>query len=165
MLLLQCVRFVQRRLAGLHGVDKVAFDGLEILAGQRAGEDINAGGADQGSLAAGDHLDALSAGVGALVVLAGQGFHSQNSGSFRQCGQFFIIAEVALRFRKYAAAGCLVGGPVDALRVVAVEQAHAGQVRHAQGTGQILEQGLCLHVKAVPLFRVASKYMCHKDSP
>ena len=161
MLLAQGLGLVQGGFPGFHGVDQVAFDLLQVLVRQVALQGVDAGGADQGPLTAGDHLDALGAGVGALVVLAGEGFHRQDRRACRHDRQVLIVAHVALGLGKNTAAGGGIGRLVDALGIVAVQQPQAGQICYAEGAGQILQQGFCLYIEALSLLRVAAEYISH----
>ncbi len=62
---------------GIHGVDDVGFDAGDFVGGEGAGENDDLGGGDGGAFLAGEDLDALGGGVGALVELAGQVFDGE----------------------------------------------------------------------------------------
>jgi len=97
----RCGRF-QGGFPRLHGVDEAAADGLHLRIGHGTAEHIHLGRAHQGTLLAGDELDALGCRVRALVELAGQVFHGQDAPITVLLRQF-IQDVVQLRLGKHAA--------------------------------------------------------------
>ena len=57
------------------------LEGGDLCLGERAVQGVDLGGADQGTLALGDDLDALGSRVSPLVVLTGQSLHGEDIGA------------------------------------------------------------------------------------
>ena len=126
---------LQRRLAGLDGVDDVFFQRGEVFRREVAGQDIDLGGAHGRPLPLGEDLDALGGGVGPLVKLARQILHGKDLA----LGVQRIGDEVDLRLGKDGTLGGFKEGGVDVLHIVAVDNAHAlqgGQPQEIAGVGQ-----------------------------
>ncbi len=151
---LQGVGKLERGDTRLDGVHYVVLDGLDVRIGKVALEHIDLGGAHVGALALADELHALGGGVGTLVKLAGQELHGEHGGAVR-LGQL-VGCDVYLRLREdrgHARAEQLL---VDALDVVAVDDAQAAQGVHAEDVAQLalellgfnVKTGLLLHIDA-----------------
>ncbi len=145
---------LQRGLACLNRVDHVMLYGLHVCRGQLAGNGVDLGGADQRALALAYELHALTGGVCALVKLAGQVLHGKHE-VLAKVGQ--VVKDV-VRLRLREDRGDALGEELvrDALHVVAVEQAQAGDAGDAERVAQLVrelarldvEPGLLLHVNA-----------------
>ena len=147
---------VQRSLAGLHGVDDVFLDLGQLLVGQGALQQVDAGRAHQRALTLTDELDALGGRVGALVELAGQVLHGKRHAAVRS-GQL-RIGIVHRRLAEHSGHALLEQCLVDALHVVAVEQPQAAQLLDAQQRDQLVAQALGLAVEAGFLFNIDTIY-------
>ena len=140
--------------ARLDRVHHVVLDGFHIRIGQVAGEDVHLRRAHDGTLTAGDELDALARGVGALVELAGQELDGEHGGA-GHVGQL-VVGEVDLRLGEHDGPAAVEELLVGALDVVAVEKAQALEAGDAKDTGQLafelgrldVKSGLLLHVDA-----------------
>ncbi|SCH94436.1 Uncharacterised protein [uncultured Faecalibacterium sp.] len=142
---------LQRSLAGLHRVDDVLLDLCHLLLGQGTLQQVDTGRADQRALALADELDALGGRIGALVELAGQVLHSKgNALEFRQ----LRIGVVHRRLTEHGGSALVEQCLVDALHVIAVQQAQAAQGLDAQQAHQLIFQALGFHVKAGLLFYI-----------
>ena len=152
---LQGILLFQACLAGLHRVDDILLDLLHLRLGQAALQQIDAGRADERALALADELDALGSRVGALVELAGQILHSKGHAlKLRQR----VVDVIHRRLAEHGGCTLLEQCLVDALHVVAVEQAQAGQAGHAQQRHQFILQPLGFHVEAGFLFHIDTIY-------
>ena len=110
-----------------------------------AGEQVDLGGADGGALALGDQLHALGGGGGALVELAGQRLDGED-GRAGLLGEF-VIGEVDLRLGEHGGDAASEQLLVDALDVIAVDDAQGRERLDAQGVAKLGEQLLRLDVK------------------
>jgi len=153
---LQGVGLVQGRLPGFHGVDEVALHLVQIGLGEGAGEEVHRGAADQGALPAGEELDALGGGIRPLVKLPRQGLHRQHSGVLGQGGQGLLVEEVHLGLGEDDFPGPAVGDLVQALDIVANQDADAGQAGHTHLLGEFPGQRLGVAGEGGLLFRVAA---------
>ena len=172
----------EARLARLDRVDDVVLHRSERIVGALALDDVDLREGDVGALALADELDALRRGVGALVELAGQrldGEHVHVSGSCGDPGNVRplrgkLLGSLAreldarngkltrgivdLRLGEHRGDATLEKFLVDALDVVAVDQAQASRLRKSLGNGGVqlgeqllrfdIEAGLLLHVYA-----------------
>ena len=142
---------LQRSLAGLHRVDNVLLDLCHLLLGQGTLQQVDTGRANQRALALADELDALGGRIGALVELAGQVLHSKgNALEFRQ----LRIGVVHRRLTEHGSSALVEQCLVDALHVIAVQQAQAAQGLDAQQAHQLIFQALGFHIKAGLLFYI-----------
>ena len=151
---------VHGRLPALHGVDEVAAHLIQLRRADGGQEDVHRGGLHQGAVHPGQQLHALGAGVGALVKLAGQGFHGQQGAVRGQGGQLLLVEVVHHRLGEDGVLGALVHLRVNLVHIVTVEDAQALQLQ-AQLLPQLSEQVAGLHVEAGALFSVASKNLVH----
>ncbi len=135
----QRLRQLQRGQAAVHRVDDVLLDGGHLLRRQIAPQEIDTRRAHGGALAQGDDLDALGGRVGALVVLAGQILHGEDLLALPD-GQV-VIHVVRLGLAEHGVHRVAEGGLVDALHVVAVQEAQLLQGGDAQEGADILPQG------------------------
>ena len=143
---------VERGDARLDRVHHVVLDGLDVVIGELAGEDVDLGGAHDGALALADELDALACGVGALVELAGKELHREHGGA-GHLGQL-IIGDVDLGLGEHhrrAAREQLLVGTLD---VVAVEEAEPFEARDAQDAHELGFELCGLDVKARLLLHI-----------
>ena len=142
---------LQRSLAGLHRVDDVLLDLCHLLLGQGTLQQVDTGRADQRALTLADELDALGGRIGALVELAGQVLHSKgNALEFRQ----LRIGIIHRRLTEHGGSALVEQCLVDALHVIAVQQAQAAQGLDAQQAHQLIFQALGFHIKAGLLFHI-----------
>ena len=123
------LRHVQRRLPAFHGVDDVFFEFPDVPVRQRTIQGVDLGGADEGTLALRDDLDALGGGIRPLVKLAGQRLHGEDVSAGKLNGR---RSGIQLRLGE----DCLHGVPEqvfrDIFRVVPVEQPDVFQPLHAK---------------------------------
>ena len=131
-------------LACLHRVDDILLDGGEVLLGQIAVQQIDAGAAHVGALALAQQLDALAGRVGALVKLTGQVLHGKNV----RCGGQSVVGHVYRRLAENGGDRLFKQGFVDALDIVAVHQTQVLQTGDAQQLLQLAAKILRLAVKA-----------------
>ena len=134
----QGLGFVQRRLPGLHGVDDILLDGGDVLRGQVAVQGIDLGGADNRALALALELDALGGGVGPLVKLAGQGLHGKDRPGAGQVGPVADVVQLGLG--KHSGPGSVEQGFLDALHIIAVQDAHLFQGGQTQKGAAVRQQ-------------------------
>ena len=146
---LQRFNRVQRGLALLHGVDQIIADGGLLLIVDLAGEHVHHGGADQRAVAAVGQLDALAGGIGALVELAGQVLRRQHP--VAALGQH-IVDLIGLGLGEHGGDAAAEQILVQALHVVAVQQAQAGELGDAQEGADVLQGRVGLVVEAGALF-------------
>jgi hypothetical protein len=143
---------VYRGLAALHRVDKVLADLLQFVLGQLAAQEVDLGVGDEGAVHAGLELDALGAGVGPLVELAGEGLHRQNAVDRVGSGIGLVPDVVHLGLGKHHRLGRLIDRGIDVVRVIAVQDPDGLQGLHPQLLPQLTAQALGLYVKAGLLF-------------
>ena len=123
MLYSQGIQSVGRDLVGLHRVDHIVLDGLQIGVREIAGEEIDLHEVHNGTLALCHQLNALAGGVCTLVELTGQCLDGKDSVS--ALGQFRIDV-IHLRLGENVLDCLLEGGFVQALCIIAVDHAQAG---------------------------------------
>ena len=92
-------RLIQGSDSGFHRVHQIGLDFLKLLVGNIPLDSHHPGGQHLRALPLGQQLDALSGGIGPLVVLAGQIFHSEHPVALRR-RKFLIIYLVHIRLRK-----------------------------------------------------------------
>ena len=145
---------VKRGGAAFHRVYQMGAYFGEFHVGDFAVDEVDPGGGHGGAFLAGHNLDALGAGIGPLVVLAGQIFHGEHPAS--GLGQVFV-GQVNLGFGEHRKPGLVKIGLVHALYVVAVDHPHALHAIQPQSGAQIVEHpfgfhgefGLFLHIDAI----------------
>ena len=148
----QRFRLLHGGLPALHGVDEVALYPVQILLSQPSLQQIYSGVADQGAFHTGHQLNALGAGIRPLVELPRQGLHRQQAVKVPGLGEALVPDHVHLRLGEYDVLCLLVDGGVDALHVVAVQNADTLQTFDAQKAPQIPQQVPCLRAEPFPLF-------------
>ena len=153
---LERCRLVHRGFARLHRVDQVAADLVQICAGQLALEHIDLGRRDRRALAAGQQLDALRAGVRALVELAGQRLDREHGMSACRTGEILVIAHVRHRLGKDNALGLFIGLRGESLGIVAAQVPHMGQAFDLEQVVQAGKQAARLYVKAGLFFGITT---------
>ena len=139
----------ERRLARLDRVDDVVLDGGEVLVREVAFEHVDLGGAHVRAVAGAHELHALARGVGALVELSGQVLDGEDAGARRGCvhevggvqvqrghGQLGG-GHVDLRLAEHDGHAALEEFGVDALDVVAVDEAQAREFLDAKDGAQL----------------------------
>ena len=156
---LEGVAPLQGRLAGFHRVDDIFLDGVQIFAGEGAFQQIHSCAAHVGALALAEQLDALGGGIRPLVKLAGQILHGKDG---LRGGQL-VVGHVHRRLAEYGGDGLVKQVPVNALHIVAVEQAQALEVGNAHQLHQLMQQALGLAVKTRLFFHINTIY--HETSP
>ena len=137
--------FGQIGLAGLHRVDDVFFHRFQLLGGDIALQQVEAGAAHHRALALADELDALAGGIGPLVKLAGQVLHREHGPFPLGQGKGGVVGLGLAEDSGHAAVKQLLA---NALHVIAVEQPQAGNGIDLQQAAQFPQQGLGLAVKA-----------------
>ena len=141
-------------LAGLDRVDDILFNSGQIIGSQLAVQQIDAGRADIRALALTQQLDALAGRVGALVKLAGQILDRKDRLSLGQG----VIGHIHRRLAEHGGDGLLKQCAVDALDIIAVQQAQAGQAFDADQIDKLMEQTLCFAIKAGLLLDINTIY-------
>ena len=157
---MQGLGLVHRGLAGFDGVDEVTADLVQISIRQLALEHIDLCGSDDRTLALSHQLDALCAGIGALVELTGQGLDSQNGVCILGRGERLVVAHVGHRLGEYDVLGLGIDCLVHALDIIAAQIAHAGQGFDLQKIVQAVKQTVRLDVKAGTLLGITT-INCH----
>ena len=128
--------------ARFHWVDEVVFHGLDVVGAEAAAEHIDERGLNDWAFA-GDDFDALGAGIGALVVLARQRFHSQDGFIGIGFRQGFGVDRVYTWFRKHEVANLFGIERSLQIQVVATDDAHVVQALQAQiATQRLQERGV-----------------------
>ena len=153
----QGVGLVHVGLPALHRVDEVAADLVHVGLGQLALQQVHLGIGDQGAVHPRHELDALGAGVGTLVELAGQGLHRQHLMGVGGDGIALVIDRVHLGLGKHDALGLLIDGRVDLVGIVPVQDDHAFQAGDAKLLAQLGTKTPGLHVKAGLFLGVAAE--------
>ena len=145
----QGLGLLESGLTALHGVDDILADGGDLLIGQLAGQHIDLGGADQGTLTLGDDLDALGSGVGPLVKLTGQRFHSEDisAGQLDGCG-----SGIQLGLGENGTDGIVEQLFGDVFCVIAVEKTDILKRFNAQKVLSLCQQAAGFVIKAFLLF-------------
>ena len=146
----------ERRLARFDRVDHVVLDGLEVVIGERALQHVDLCVSHRGALALRDELDALGRRGVAHVKLAGQGLNGKDTRPLRHLGHLARGA-VGLGLgedNRHALLEELLG---DALDVVAVDDAQAGERRDAQHVPQLVAERPRLPVESVPFLNVDAR--------
>ena len=147
--------------AGLDRIDDIALDGIDGLGIKVAGKDVDLCAANGGALALADQLDAFACAFGALIELAGQEFDCEDCVVFR-CLEAFE-GEVALGLAENGGNAAVEQIAVDALDVVAVQQADVVQGGDSQDVAQFSKQGLRFDIEARLFLNVNS--VDHSDLP
>ena len=142
-------RLVHRSLAGVHGVDQVAANLVHVLSGEFAFQNVDFSSGNGRAFAAGEQLDALCAGIGALIELTGQRLYRKDGVSAFRTGKVLVVAHISHRLGEYDALCLLVGLRCKSLCVVAAEIAHMSQVFDFQQVVQAGEQAACFDIEAV----------------
>ncbi|CAN4049127.1 ribosome assembly RNA-binding protein YhbY, partial [Dysosmobacter welbionis] len=108
----------------LHGVEDIPLHRVHIRRRQGTEEQIDPGGADRGPLLLSHQLNTLGGGVRPLVELSRQGLHAEGDAvpGGQGCGSI-----VHLRLREHCPHRPAEGGLVQALHVIAVQQAQVLQ--------------------------------------
>ena len=133
----------------------VALHGFDIGVGKSPLEQIHLRGAHDGTLTLADELNALARALGTLIELAGQRFHGEHggAGSFRKGAR----RDIGLRLAEHGGNAAVEQVGSYALRIVAVDQAQAGESLDAQNGAQLMGQLLGLNVEAGLFFHVDSR--------
>ena len=148
----QRIALLKRSLARLDGVDDVTFDGLNVLIGQRAGQQVHLRAANLGALALADQLDALACRCRALVELAGQELHGEH---LRAVGPRQLCrCHIDLGLAEHGGNALIEQLLRDALHVVAVHQTQTLERGDAQDAAQLVRQLLGLNVEAGLLLHI-----------
>ena len=142
-------RLVHRSLAGVHGVDQVAANLVHVLSGEFAFQNVDFSSGNGRAFAAGEQLDALFAGIGALIELTGQRLYRKDGVSAFRTGKVLVVAHISHRLGEYDALCLLVGLRCKSLCIVAAEIAHMSQVFDFQQVVQAGEQAACFDIEAV----------------
>ena len=149
VLYLEGCRLSHRSLAGVYGVNQIAADLVHVLSGEFAFQNVNFSGCNGRAFAAGEQLDALCAGIGALIELTGQRLYRKDGVSAFRTGKVLVVAHISHRLGEYDAFCLLVGLRCKSLCVVAAEIAHMSQVFDFQQVVQAGEQAACFDIEAV----------------
>ncbi|MPN36940.1 hypothetical protein SDC9_184452 [bioreactor metagenome] len=146
---LERIVFIERGFARIHRVDDVIFDRLELVS-RHAFDEINFCKTHIRAFLARQQLHALRRAVCALVVLAGQIFHSKHTIAF-------FVRHILTRHRidrRFAEHICDRGLKiliVNTFHVVAVQNPHLRD-RYAKVLLKICGARLRFHIKALFLF-------------
>ena len=148
VLYLEGSRLVHRSLAGVYGVNQVAADLVHVLSGEFAFQNVDFSSGNGRAFAASEQLDALRAGIGALIELTGQRLYRKDGVSAFRTGKVLVVAHISHRLGEYDALCLLVGLRCKSLCVVAAEIAHMSQVFDFQQVVQAGEQAACFDIEA-----------------
>ncbi len=157
------IRLFKGSFPAFHGVNQVFSDEVHIRIGKVSLHDVKDGGGHAGAVSPGAQLDALLAGIGALVELARQGLHGKNPASVGQLRQGFLVYKVALRLRKYGDQGVFIRRFRDSLRIVTVQNAQSGKAFNAKAVMQLAIKSLGRNVKAGAFFGIAAADNRHRN--
>ena len=138
-------------LAALHGVDHMLFDAGQLVLRHGACEHVHPRRAHGGTVALAHQLDALFAGGGPLVVLAGEVLHSKHG--VAALGQA-VEGHVHLGLGKHHRQAALVQFVRYALHVIAVEKPQPGNAPDQQDVADLPQKVLGLHGVFRPLFHI-----------
>ena len=141
-------------LARLDGVDDIFLYPLRVGVGDVADEDVYFRRAYQRALALRDYLDALSRRVGALVELTGQEFDGKALAVYLDA----VRHNVELRLGEHGALCVVKKFGRDVFRIVAVDNAHIGEILDSEQVSCLAEQGFCLLREFFFLFDEYSVY-------
>ena len=146
----------KHRLTALHAVDNVFLHTLDVGIGQVAKEEVYTCGTHGRTLALRDDLDALRGGIGTLVILTRQIFHSKDM----TCGKIRLLggSDIQLGLGEHRADGVIKQLLIDIFHVVAVEKAEACQLLNAEKATKIGKEGICLMGESVFLFYIYTIY-------
>ena len=145
----QGFRHVQGRFPAFHRVNNVFLEFPDVLVRQRAVQSVDLGGADEGTLALGDNLDALGGGIRPLVKLTGQRLHGEDASAGELNGR---RSGIQLRLGEDSLHGVLEQVFRDVFRVVPVEQPDVFQPLHAEKGLSLIQQTLGLVVQTFLFF-------------
>ena len=145
----QGFRDLQGSFPALHRVNHILLELRQLFLGQIAVQGVDLSGADQGTFALGDDLDALGGGIGPLVKLTGQGLHGEHRGTGQLHGSG---GGVQLGLGEYGLHGVIKQLLGDVFRVVPVKQPQIFQAGNAQQVAGFAEQTLGLVVQTGLLF-------------
>ena len=142
--------------ACLDGVDDVLFNGGDVVLGQIALQQVDAGAAHGGALALAEQLDALTGRVSTLVKLAGQVLNSKNVLGLGQGG----VGGVYRRLAEDSRDGLLEQDVVDTLDIITVDEPQTFQGLNAQQVDQLVAKALSLAVKTGLFLNINAIYHC-----
>ena len=142
--------------ACLDGVDDVLFNGGDVVPGQIALQQVDAGAAHGGALALAEQLDALTGRVSTLVKLAGQVLNSKNVLGLGQGG----VGGVYRRLAEDSRDGLLEQDVVDTLDIITVDEPQTFQGLNAQQVDQLVAKALSLAVKTGLFLNINAIYHC-----
>ena len=123
---------------GIDGVDDIVLDGGDFVGGKRAFENDDFGGENSGAFLAGEDLDALGGGVGALVELAGEILDGEGGFVFRESESAGNI--IHLRFGEDVGGGFVEFRLGEAVDVVALDDADVFQAGQAEGFAEVMQE-------------------------
>ena len=140
-------------LAAFHGVDHVFFDTRDLLFGKIAVEAVDLRGADGGTLALGNDLDALCRGVCSLVKLTGEVFNGENESAVivKRIGY-----DIELRLGENGRFAGFEESRFDVFYVVTVQNADIFKRSDAEQTADIGKRRSCFAGKLCLLLNVNS---------
>ena len=144
----------ETRLARLDGVDDIFLYPLRVGIGDVADEDVYFRRAYQRALALRDYLYALSRRVGALVELTGQEFDGKALAVYLDAVRY----NVELGLGEHGALCIIEELGRDILRIVAVDNAHVGEILDSEQVSCLAEQGFSLLSEFFFLFDEYSVY-------
>ena len=144
---------IERRFARLDRVDDVLFDLIDGVFVECAVEQIDLRRPDQRAHALRDDLDALRGGVRPLVELTGEVLDCKRHGGV---GRQLVGDGIELRLGEDRPLGVLEQFLGQPLRVVAVEDPHAGKRGDPEQVVRLVKQRLRFRGKPRFLFNVAS---------
>ena len=153
---IQRLRLVRGCLAGVHRVDQITADLVQILVGQLAAEHVDVRRSDLRTLALRHQLNALCTGVGALVILTRKRLDRQNGIVTFRHGEGLVIANVNHRLGEHNVLRSGIDIRINALNVVAAKLAHGRQRRDLKQAAHVRAKCLGRAVKTRLLFRIAS---------
>ena len=123
------MRLFHTRLVRFDGVDDVLFDRLDFFRRKVAAENVNLCGTDKRTVALRNYLNTLRRAVRTLIKLTGKVFDRKHITAARV---EFVARFVYLRFGKHGVRNFAEKFGGDEFGVVAVDNAHAGTIFHAE---------------------------------
>ena len=139
-----------RDFVGVDSVDDVALDACEVVGAEIAGEEDDLGGDDERALLAGENLNALRGGVGALVELAGEVFDGEGALVFAN-GKGGG-SQIDLGLGEDLADGLVELGVAETVDVVALDDPHCFEAGKPERLAQVGEEVAGFSVKLGLLF-------------
>ena len=138
----KCCGLLHSCLTGVHRIDRIGLDMLELLIGDRSCEDPCLRRPDDRILVFIQQLDALNCGICPLVELSGQSLNTENSCPFRDLDRL-AIQNIYRRLGEDAGAGSLKHLIGDVLHVIPDQHAHVLDAGYAEEPSYFFQLSFC----------------------